>query len=384
MTRSILLILALVMLAPACKTSPAIPDQTDNKTVSYRSTDAGEEAGEATDKTTDKPTTDEPAPTPQDADSSGQLQATGPVALVNSQPITAQEFNDEVAKIMASGQLPPHVLAQITGARRDQLKERIISGIVMRKLIEQEIAANNFTISDDEIDARLQQMQAELELVSQMNPGAFASLEEMRKQMGISTAELRDSVSQAIALERLVQKAHAYSPATEAEAQTFYDENKDRFQQPEQVRARHILRRVEDSTDQKAWDTAEAEIKAIYKDVTANGVAFADAAKEHSDDPSGQRGGDLGFFPRNVMVPEFEKVAFGLSDGEVSKPLKTTFGWHVIKRESYRAAGPIPFATIKDQLIAQITNSRFQQSLEAYIQDLESRATIELKPENIT
>lgn len=380
MTRSLLLLLALAMLAPACKTSPAIPDQTDNKAVSYRSTDA---PSEASDEPTATPKTDDSTPTPRGADSSGQLEATGPVALVNSQPITAQEFNDEVTKIMASGQLPPHVLAQLDGARRDQLKERIISGIVMRKLIEQEIAANNFTISADEIDARLEQMQAELELVGQMNPGAFASLEEMREQMGISTSELRDSVSQAIALERLVQKAHAYSPATEAEAQTFYDENKDRFQQPEQVRARHILRRVEDSTNQKAWDTAEAEIKAIHKDVTANGVAFADAAKEHSDDPSGQRGGDLGFFPRNVMVPEFEKVAFELSDGETSKPLKTAFGWHVIKRESYRAAGPIPFETIKDQLIAQITNSRFQQSLEAYVQDLQSKATIELKPENI-
>lgn len=84
-----------------------------------------------------------------------------------------------------------------------------------------------------------------------------------------------------------------------------------------EVKASHIL------------VATEEEAKALYNEIK-NGKDFAEAAKEHSKCPSGQAGGDLGFFPRGVMVKPFEDAAFSLKQGELSEPVQTQFGWHLI------------------------------------------------------
>ena len=83
------------------------------------------------------------------------------------------------------------------------------------------------------------------------------------------------------------------------------------------------------------------------------------------------------------MVPEFEKVAFELENGEVSEPFRSQFGWHIVKRVDYKQEGPIPFEDIKERLTTQLTGLKFQQSLEQYVAKLQESASIELKLENI-
>ena len=93
------------------------------------------------------------------------------------------------------------------------------------------------------------------------------------------------------------------------------------------VEAAHILR----STDQVSEEEATKEIESIFAEIE-NGADFTDMAREHSSCPSGENGGDLGKFGRGMMVPEFEKAAFALDVGEVSSPIVTDFGVHLIKR----------------------------------------------------
>ncbi|MCK0198463.1 peptidylprolyl isomerase [Ancylobacter sp. 6x-1] len=122
-------------------------------------------------------------------------------------------------------------------------------------------------------------------------------------------------------------------------------------QKPEQeVHARHILFRVADPKDEKASAAAKAkadEVEARLK----KGEDFATIAKQLTEDPSGkENGGDLGFFTKDQMVPEFATVAFELKPGEVSAPVKTQFGWHVIKLEEKREK-PVPtFEQVKPQI----------------------------------
>jgi peptidyl-prolyl cis-trans isomerase D len=118
----------------------------------------------------------------------------------------------------------------------------------------------------------------------------------------------------------------------------YYDEHTDRYHLPERVRARHVLVRVEkdaaaDKVEEakKRIDVASARIKA--------GEDFAKVAAEVSEDPgSKDRGGDLGLFPRQQMVPAFEDVAFKQKDGETSEVVRTDFGFHVIRTEAHEAA----------------------------------------------
>ena len=133
---------------------------------------------------------------------------------------------------------------------------------------------------------------------------------------------------------------------TEEDCQRFYDANQSRFQKGETVSAKHIL--VE--TEEKC-----AEILAA---INAGEKTFEDAAREFSTCPSGQRGGDLGEFGKGQMVPEFEKAAFAAEIGQVVGPVKTQFGFHLIKVEAKNEAETVGFEEVKEQIRGHLLQNK--------------------------
>jgi peptidyl-prolyl cis-trans isomerase C len=118
----------------------------------------------------------------------------------------------------------------------------------------------------------------------------------------------------------------------------------------EEVHARHILFRVNNPNDQAASKAAEAKVRAVI-DRLKKGEDFVTIANALTEDPSGKtNGGDLGYFTRDQMVPEFSEVAFKLGKGQVSDPVKTQFGWHVLKVEDKRTQQPPPFEQVRNQI----------------------------------
>jgi len=141
----------------------------------------------------------------------------------------------------------------------------------------------------------------------------------------------------------------------------------------EEVRARHILIRVADPKDEKASREAENKIKALIERLK-KGEDFAALANEFTEDPSGkQNGGDLDYFTKDQMVPEFSAVAFRLEKGQISEPVRTQFGWHVLKVEDKRLRQPPQYEQVKDQL-RNIVVRKAQAEL---IGKLRAEATIE-------
>lgn len=141
----------------------------------------------------------------------------------------------------------------------------------------------------------------------------------------------------------------AKEPDYEALAKEAYLVDQKRFNTPEQVRAEHILIAVNDKQSEAA---ALEKANNLYAQVKKDTKAFADIAKKHSDDPSvASNSGNLGFFPRDAMVKPFSDAAFAMSIGEVSKPVKTSFGYHIIHVLERREAGLQPFDAVKQQLI---------------------------------
>jgi peptidyl-prolyl cis-trans isomerase C len=149
--------------------------------------------------------------------------------------------------------------------------------------------------------------------------------------------------------------------ATEEEAKNFYDENPDQFLKPEEIHVRHIL--VSD-------DVASADtIKTVQAELS-KGTSFDVLAMERSICPSAPQGGDLGFFGRGQMIPEFEEAAFALQNpGDLSQPVLTSFGWHIIKLEEKRASSTTEYDEVKPQIIQYLTNEKrvlkYQETLEA-------------------
>ena len=150
------------------------------------------------------------------------------------------------------------------------------------------------------------------------------------------------------------------------DAKKFYDDNAKLFIQPERVHARHIL-----VSDDENLKVVQEELKA--------GKSFDVVAEEHSIDPgSASNGGDLGEFPKGVMVKEFEGAAFALQNpGDVSEPVKSQFGWHIIKLEERIPESTVPFEQVKAHIIEELRNRKTQEVLQEKSKELEEKYTVE-------
>ena len=149
------------------------------------------------------------------------------------------------------------------------------------------------------------------------------------------------------------------------EAKKFYDENPNLFVQPERIHASHIL-----VSDDATLAKVQEELKTKSFDVVA---------KEHSIDPgSASNGGDLGEFPKGVMVPEFEKAAFALRNpGDVSEPVKSQFGWHIIKLEEHIPESKMSFENVKTRIIQELKERKTQEILQNRSKELEEKYKVE-------
>ena len=148
---------------------------------------------------------------------------------------------------------------------------------------------------------------------------------------------------------------------TDVEAETVYNINPDNFSRPETVEAKHIL--VDD----------EDVCKEILAKIQNGEQTFEDAAKECSTCPSGQQGGDLGEFGRGQMVKEFEEAAFAAEIGAIVGPVKTQFGFHLIKVEAKNEAETLDYEDVKEQIKKNLLQQKQQQAYTAKIAELKEK-----------
>ena len=163
------------------------------------------------------------------------------------------------------------------------------------------------------------------------------------------------------------EKAIASVTVSDKECEEYYNANLDKFNAGEVVNASHIL--VE--SEEKALE--------IFAKIDAGEITFEDAAKEYSSCPSKEAGGNLGEFGRGQMVPEFEAAAFALGEGEVTKaPVKTQFGYHLIKLNSKSEASVMPYEDIAPQLTDMVLNEKRREAYERKINQLKILYPVEL------
>ncbi|MGE3273593.1 MAG: peptidyl-prolyl cis-trans isomerase [Vicinamibacterales bacterium] len=157
-----------------------------------------------------------------------------------------------------------------------------------------------------------------------------------------------------------VDAVRAQVTVPEADIEQFYQDNLQQYQTPEQVRASHILLRTEGKDEEAVRKQAE-EIAQKAR----NGADFAALAKEYSEDESNKDiGGDLDYFGRGRMVPEFEQAAFGLEPGQISDPVKSPFGYHVIKVTDKKPAETRPLADVRAEIEDQLKWQKAQEQAE--------------------
>ncbi len=152
----------------------------------------------------------------------------------------------------------------------------------------------------------------------------------------------------------------------ETEIEEYFNANKSKYDLPASTNTSHIL------------VDSEELINKIHGKLIKNEIEFADAAKEHSKCPSSQKGGELGMYPRGQMVPEYEAVAFNMEIGEVSKPVKTQFGYHIIKLNDKEEAMEAKFEDVKTQVANELRSQKQNEAYFGKLQELKAKYNIEM------
>ncbi len=149
---------------------------------------------------------------------------------------------------------------------------------------------------------------------------------------------------------------------TDQEIEQWYQEHKDEFHQQEQRRARHILIKVPEGADQAQVEAARKRAEEVLKSLKEGKKSFEALAKEYSDDPGTKdRGGDLGFFSRGTMVKPFEDAVFSMKKGDIKGPVRSRFGFHIIKLEEIRPERTRPLGEVKAQIEARLKRQKAEQ-----------------------
>jgi peptidyl-prolyl cis-trans isomerase C len=142
-----------------------------------------------------------------------------------------------------------------------------------------------------------------------------------------------------------------------------------------------LIRVAKDASEEQKKE-ARGKLAALRQEILG-GKDFAEMAKQHSDCPSKTRGGDLGYFAKGRMVPEFEKAAFSLKEGEVSEIVETQFGFHLIQVYGKKPAGVAPLSEVRGQMERELKNKKTGDAVAAYVQKLRTKAKIELLDQSL-
>ncbi len=238
--------------------------------------------------------------------------------------------------------------------------------VIAQVLIRQEAAKNGPAVSQKEIDQEMKRLREEHE--------SKEAYQERLREAGITEKQVRADIEQRMKIDRLLDEVCKDVPEpTEDEMRKHYEENKSLFMEPERIRASHIVKHLQGATilDVQA---AYSEMQEVHK-ALKSGMNFEGAARRFSDCP--ENGGDLGYFARGAMVPDFEEVVFNLEAGQLSDVFQTSFGYHIAKVTDKVPAKERPYEKVAAQVQQALVDGRENGAIDAYTAQLREKADIQ-------
>ncbi len=291
------------------------------------------------------------------------------VVTVDGKELMRTELNKELKMFTDSPQfaaLPPQRMEMM----RKQIEARITERFINQTVLTEAADKKNIKITDADVDKAIEKIK------TQMPPNA-PSLDEALKQRGMTMEELRKNLAGDLKIRELLKDVTKDATNVTDEAVVkYYNENKERFAKPETVHARHILVKVDKGADDATKAAKKAEIEGYRKQLLEHPEDFAKIAEEHSDCPSGKKGGDLGTFQHGQMVPSFDKAAFSQATNAIGPVIESPFGYHIVQVLEHNPAGEVSLDEVKDRIKDQLAQQNGQKVVEDYIEKLRKDAKI--------
>ncbi|MCL5935489.1 MAG: peptidylprolyl isomerase [Firmicutes bacterium] len=295
------------------------------------------------------------------------------VATVNGEKITRDSLDKKVDQVKANFEQQG---AKFTGSQGQKmleaLRQQTLDQMIQETLILQQARKEGVLPTDKEI-------QDKIALIKKSFSGD--QFKKLLDQYKMTENDLKDLVLVQFAQQNLMNKVAKDVKVTEDDARKYYEQNKSQFDQPEKLQVRQILIAVNDGSNPHAGAKrndaeARAEAEKLIKELRS-GKDFAALAKEKSDDPGTKANGGLYVFARGEAVPEFEQAAFALKPGQITeKPVKTKYGYHIIKLEKIIPAKTSTFDEVKGELVAQLTTQAKEEKFGQYLADVKKNAKI--------
>jgi peptidyl-prolyl cis-trans isomerase C len=301
-------------------------------------------------------------------DASAAAAVTSPddiVARVNGAPITRKALDDVVEGTLALEQGKPD------GSSVRRIRSAAFDSLIGFELLYQASIAGGLGVTDMEVDTEIIHHKSRF-------PDDKSFTDAVARR-GMTAEDLRAETRRSLAVNRyLERKVWRDIVITPEEVAEFYRDHRDEFRRPAEVRASHILIRIDPGASEDERQAARAKAVEILSQLN-KGADFAEIARKYSQDrATAAAGGDLGFFASGTMVEEFEKPVFSLVPGQLTGVFETQYGFHIAKVTDRRLAGTQPLDDVRDSIREHLTQEQRQERQAKHIDTLRRKANVEV------
>jgi len=287
-------------------------------------------------------------------------------ALVNGVAISMEQYtkelNVQLARVSQQGM-------QVSDDQLAALKNNILDSLIEREVLFQQSQKVGIQVTDQMVDDQLA-------AIKKRFPNETEYKNALAK-MNLSEEEVKVQIKRGLSIRELIdQQITSKVVITDEESKSYYDKNPQMFKQPEQIKASHILIKVDAKADEVKKAEARKKIEEVQQKLK-DGGDFAALATEYSEGPSATQGGDLGYFGRGQMVKPFEEAALALKPNEVSEVVETRFGYHLIKVYDTKPEQTLAYVDVKDKINQRMKQEKVEKEAVQYVDTLKKDAKIE-------
>jgi peptidyl-prolyl cis-trans isomerase SurA len=291
------------------------------------------------------------------------------VARVNDDVITLSELQEEGLPLferLRANYTGKELESQVQRAEREFLEQ-----LILKRLQLQYAGQIGITASENEINTALKDVLTRNNLTQEQ-------LTDLLTREGLTLQDYKDRLREQIILARLMNQAVRSRVSVDAsEVEAYYKAHQDEFDQPAQVRVRHIFLRIDSGAARPQVDGVHERAALILREAR-NGGDFANLARRYSEDATAANGGDLGFIKRGQALPEFEEVIFAMKEGDISEVIRTPNGLHIVKVETFSKGSERSFSEMKTEIERRLLQEKIEKRFQDWTKELKDKAFIEI------
>ena len=274
------------------------------------------------------------------------------VAVVDGEEVAKSDYDALLAQAKKSYKNQKREFPKAGSQEYQTLKNQAVQFLVQREQFEQEAEALDVEITEKQVDARLEQIQ------KQYFGGDKKKFDAQLKTQGLTEAQVRNDIRSQIVSEKIFEEVTSKVAVTDKQVEEYYNKNKAQYSQPESREVRHILVKT------------RAKADAIYNQLKAGGD-FAALAKKNSEDTGSKANGGKLTISKGQTVAPFDQTAFLLKKNEISKPVKTEFGFHVIQPiGDVKPAKVTPLKDVKESIKQQLAQTKKNEAMTKWVDEL--------------